>query len=195
MMSRLYYIGCELSFKVLNMETNSMSRRIFCSTSLAATAGECSLLQAQNQADQPGAEEFMKKWDQAWGHHDAEGLGLLHTDDAVTVNRFGTLVEGRGATEKALAFLHSKQGPFGQSKFPPLRMRVLRQLTPDVMVLQVGWQNPVMHPDGRIDAVQVNEMIVTFVLLKTGQGWKASEIDAHNVEKMNLPFSNPGQKE
>jgi hypothetical protein len=37
-------------------------------------------------------------------------------------------------------------------------------------------------------------MIVTYVLVRDGQMWKASEVDAHNVEKMELPFSNPGQK-
>jgi len=168
---------------------------MFCCTSLAATGGQRLLLQTQNHADVSGAEEFMKKWDQAWGNHDAEALARLHTEDAVTVNRFGTLLEGRGPTEKALGFLHSKQGPFGQSKFPPLKMLALRQLTPDVMVLQTAWQNPVMHPDGKIDSVKVDDMIVTFVLLKSRQGWKASEIDPHNVEKMDLPYSNAGQKE
>jgi ketosteroid isomerase-like protein len=194
-MSRLYYNRCELRFTVLIMKASSMSRRMFCSTSLAASTGQSFLPRGENHADISGAEEFMKKWDQAWGLHDAEALALLHTEDAVTVNRFGTLLQGRGPTEKALAFLHSRQGPFGQSKFPPLKMLALRQLTPDVMVLQTAWQNPVMHPDGKIDPVKVDDMIVTFVLLKTGQGWKVSEIDPHNVEKMDLPYSNPGQKE
>lgn len=37
-------------------------------------------------------------------------------------------------------------------------------------------------------------MIVTFVLVREGQTWRASQVDAHNVEKMDLPFSNAGQK-
>jgi hypothetical protein len=35
---------------------------------------------------------------------------------------------------------------------------------------------------------------VTFVLLKGASGWLASEVNLVNVEKMDLPFSNPGQK-
>ena len=71
---------------------------------------------------------------------------------------------------------------------------IARRVTADVMILQAGWLNPVMNPDGKISETQVNDMIVTFVLLREGQTWKASEIDPHNIEKMELPFSNPGQK-
>jgi uncharacterized protein (TIGR02246 family) len=173
----------------------SVTRRTILSSSAPVVAVGTLSLQAEASPDVSGAQEFMKKWDEAWGSHDAQALAQLHTEDAVTVNRFGTLLQGRGPTEKALAFLHGKTGPFGQSKVPPLRMLALRQIRPDVMILQTGWQNPVMNPDGKIDSLKVNDMIVTFVLLKTGSDWKASEIDLHNVEKMDLPYSNPGQRE
>ncbi len=61
-------------------------------------------------------------------------------------------------------------------------------------MVQAKWQNPVMKPDGKIDPASINDMIVTFVLLKGTSGWLASEVNLVNVEKMDLPFSNPGQK-
>ena len=51
-----------------------------------------------------------------------------------------------------------------------------------------------MRSDGTIDPASINDMIVTFILLNTGDGWLASEVNLVNVEKMDLPFSNPGQK-
>ena len=140
------------------------------------------------------ASRFLAAWDKAWNNHDAEALGELHTSNAVTVNRFGTLLQGRVRTEKALSFLHSKDGPFGRSSFPPLKLLEARSLVPGVMSVNAGWKNPVMHPDGKISETEWNDMIVTFVLIREGQLWRASEINAHNVEKMELPFSNPEQK-
>ena len=140
------------------------------------------------------ANQFLAAWDSAWGKHDANALGELHTADATTVNRFGTLVIGRSETEKALAFLHSQEGPFGHSKFPSLELLHERQIAPTVIVVQAGWKNPVMFPSGKISETEWNDMIVTFVLVQEGQTWKVCEVDAHNVEKMDLPFSNAGQK-
>ena len=51
-----------------------------------------------------------------------------------------------------------------------------------------------MRPDGTIDPASTNDMIVTFILLKTSNAWLASEVNLVNIEKMDLPFSNPGQK-
>jgi ketosteroid isomerase-like protein len=172
------------------MRKSTVTRRTF--TAIAAGSGV--LLEAEPDTTAAVAAQFLAKWDHAWGNHDAPALAELHTVNAVTVNRFGTLVEGRAATEKALSFLHSEDGPFGHSKFPPLKLLVARRVTADVMIVQTGWQSPVMNPDGKISETKINDMIVTFVLLYEGQTWRASEIDPHNIEKMDLPFSNPRQK-
>ncbi len=97
-------------------------------------------------------------------------------------------------TEKALRFLHSKEDPFGRSNFPALKLMEARRIASEVIIVHAAWKNPVMHPDGKISETEWNAMIVTFVLVSEGQMWRASEVDAHNVEKMELPFSNPGQK-
>jgi uncharacterized protein (TIGR02246 family) len=138
------------------------------------------------------AEDFLRNWDAAWNGHDAHSLASLHTSDAVTVNRFGSVVEGRDAIEQALAFLHN--GPFNHIAFPAQRIQSLRQVAPETIILRTKWQNPVMNSDGSVDRGKFNDMIVTFVLIRKGGEWKASEVDLHNVEKMDLPFSAPEQK-
>ncbi len=51
-----------------------------------------------------------------------------------------------------------------------------------------------MTPDGKLDLAKENDMLVSFTLLKESGEWKATQMDLHNVEKMDLPYSSPGQK-
>ena len=62
------------------------------------------------------------------------------------------------------------------------------------MILQASWKSPVMNPDGKLDLAKENDMMVSYTLLKEGGDWRATQMDLHNVEKMDLPYSNPGQK-
>jgi uncharacterized protein (TIGR02246 family) len=178
------------------MKTSSTSRRTFlvAGTTLAAA----SLLHAETHtaspADSKAAQEFLNKWLQAWNHHDARQLSLLQTSDANTVNRFGTLVQGRAAVEKALGFLHDPGGPYHDVTAPPLQLIDVRQIAPNVIILQASWKSPVMNPDGRLDLAKQDDMMVSYTLLKEGGDWKATQTDLHNVEKMDLPYSSPGQK-
>ncbi len=134
------------------------------------------------------------KWVQAWNRHDAHQLGLLQTSNANTVNRFGTLVQGRAAVEKALGFLHNPGGPYHDVSAPLLQLIDVRQIAPNVIILQASWKSPVMNPDGKLDLDKDNDMLVSYTLLKEGSDWRATQMDLHNVEKMDLPFSNAGQK-
>lgn len=182
-----------------------ISRRTLLAAAATATVAQALPAFAASPAadadhvDRAGAEAFINRWNTAWNQHDAVALGALHTDDQVTINRFGTVVDGRVAVTKALAFLHSADGPFGKTDFPPQTILSLRQIAPGVMSLQTVWRNPVMHANGKIDPDTTNkdswnDMIVSFVLVQRGSEWKAADVDAHNVEKMDLPFSNLGQK-
>jgi hypothetical protein len=163
-------------------------------TIAAATSAPALFAEIPAADDAEDGKLFLHQWDEAWARHDAAAIAALHTNDAVTVNRFGTVVRGRVELTKALGFLHGAQGPFHNSVFPPLELLIQRSIAPKVQALQAKWQNPVMRPDGAIDPTSINDMIVTFILLKTGAAWLASEVNLVNVEKMNLPFSNPGQK-
>ena len=178
------------------MTTSSISRRNFLVTGTALAASP--LLRSEEPtgsiAARATANEFLSKWIQAWNHHDAKQLGLLQTSDANTVNRFGTLVEGRAAVEKALGFLHNPGGPYHDVTAPPLHLIDARQIAPNVIILQASRSSPVMNPDGKLDLTKNNDMLVSYTLLKVGGHWLATQMDLHNVEKMDLPFSNAGQK-
>jgi len=178
------------------MTMSSITRRDFLVTGTACAASPVlkSEEPSSSSAARATANEFLDKWIQAWNHHDAHQLALLQTTDANTVNRFGTLVEGRAAVEKALSFLHNPGGPFHDVTAPPLQLITVRQIAPTVIVLQARWKNPVMNPDGKLDLATEDDMLVSYTLLKEGGHWKATQMDLHNVEKMDLPFSNPGQK-
>ena len=178
------------------MKTLSTTRRNFLVTGTALAAAP--FLQAElsinSPADRAVAEEFLGKWIQAWNRHDARQLGLLQTADANTVNRFGTLVQGRVAVEKALGFLHNTGGPYHDVTAPPLQLIDVRKVAPNVMILQASWKSPVMNLDGKLDLAKEDDMLVSYTLLKEGGAWRATQTDLHNVEKMDLPYSNAGQK-
>jgi len=178
------------------MATFSISRRniLVTGTALAASPILRSEGSTTSAAARVTANEFLGKWVQAWNHHDAHQLGLLQNSDANTVNRFGTLVQGRAAVEKALGFLHNPGGPYHDVTAPPLQLIDARQIAPNVIILQASWSSPVMNPDGKLDLAKQNDMIVSYTLLKEGGDWIATQMDLHNVEKMDLPFSNAGQK-
>ena len=163
-------------------------------TIAAATTATLLLAENSKAVDAEAVTIFLRKWDAAWAKHDAAAIAALHTDDAVTVNRFGTVVRGNADLVKALGFLHGAQGPFHNSIFPPLEPLIERAIAPNVQIVQAKWQNPVMRPDGTIDPASTNDMIVTFTLLKTGTALLASEVNLVNVEKMDLPFANAGQR-
>ncbi len=178
------------------MKTSLTSRRGFLVSGTALVAAP--FLHAEPSVDPASdravAEAFLSKWVQAWNHHDAHQLGLLQTADANTVNRFGTLVQGRAAVEKALGFLHNPGGPYHDVTAPPLQLLDVRKLAPNVIVLQASWKSPVMNPDGKLDLAREDDMLVSYTLLKEGGDWKATQTDLHNVEKMDLPYSSEGQK-
>lgn len=178
------------------MTTSSLSRRNFLVTGTALAVSP--ILNGEEPGSRPAARlvanDFLAKWIKAWNQHDAQQLGLLQTADANTVNRFGTLVQGRAAVEKALGFLHNPGGPFHDVTAPPLQLIDVRQIAPNVIILQASWQNPVMNPNGKLDAAKQDDMVVSYTLLKLGAAWKATQMDLHNIEKMDLPFSNAGQK-
>jgi uncharacterized protein (TIGR02246 family) len=178
------------------MRPSSTSRRRFlvAGTALAAAPYLQAELSISSPADRVVAEEFLSKWVQAWNHHDAHQLGLLQTSDANTVNRFGTLVQGRAAVEKALGFLHNPGGPYHDVTAPPLQLIDFRQIAPNVIILQASWKSPVMNSDGKLDLAKEDNMMVSYTLLKADGDWKATQTDLHNVEKMDLPYSNAGQK-
>lgn len=137
---------------------------------------------------------LFKQWVTAWNDHDARALAALHTEDAVTINRYGSLLEGRAEAQQALAFLRGPDGPFGDFVFPPMEIVAARQIAPDLLIAQTTWNAPVLGTDGKTVPGQFNQMILSYTLVRQGHEWKVTQIDGHNVDKMDLPFSSEQQK-
>ena len=76
----------------------------------------------------------------------------------------------------------------------PCKLIDVRQIAPTVIILQASWKSPVMNPDGKLDLTKQDSMMVTYTLLKEAGGWRATQTDLHNVEKMDLPYSSAEQK-
>jgi uncharacterized protein (TIGR02246 family) len=181
--------GWELA-RLASMSYERFLHSLFLSLALVAGGN----IQAQSADNQAIAEDFLKQWDQAWAARDGHALAALHTQNAVTVNRYGKLLAGREQTEKWLTAMLGPQGSFTQSTFPPMKLLAVRRIAPDVVVAQTGWKAPALQTNGKVDPGRFNDMIITYVLVKEGAVWRAAEIDPHNVEKVDTPFSQPGQK-
>ncbi len=193
-MSHPYYCRASTVVTVSPMTDKTLNRRTFLSAAAAATAMHVNPLLALSPGVQEGAEAFLKSWVTAWNRHDARALASLHTEDAMTINRYGTLIRGRASAEEALSFLLGPQGPFGDTVFPPMKIVALREIAPGVAIVQSSWGAPVLGANGKTVPGQFNEMILTYTLVKRGADWKTTQIDGHNVEKMDLPYSSPDQK-
>lgn len=175
--------------------TNSIqNRRTFLSTVSAAALASATPLFAVSTDVRTGVEEFLTAWMSAWNKRDGHGLAALHTADCVTVNRFGTLIPDRKGAEEALVFLLGPHGPFGDTVFPAMKIVVLREVATGVAIVQASWRAPALAPNGTMVPGEFNAMLLTYTLVKRDGHWKATQIDPHNVEHMELPYSNPDQK-
>jgi hypothetical protein len=170
------------------------NRRSFLSAAGAVVAASATPLLAVSTDVRAGAEEFLNAWMTAWNKRDSHALAALHTVDCVTVNRFGTLIPDRKSAEEALVFLLGPQGPFGDTVFAPMKIVMLREVAAGVAIVQASWSAPALAPNGKMVPGASNAMLLTYTLLKQEGHWKATQIDPHNVEHMELPYSNPDQK-
>lgn len=142
-----------------------------------------------------GIEDFFSRWVDGWNRRDATALIALHTVDAVTINRYGTMLDGRLEAAEALGFLLSSNGPFrADVVFPPMVVRRWREVADGVAIVQVTWAAPVLEADGHSRDKSWNDMILTFCLIKSGDEWLMTQADGHNIDPMNLPFSHDIQK-
>jgi uncharacterized protein (TIGR02246 family) len=132
---------------------------------------------ADMQEDDNGVQAYLDDWIAAWNAHDVDSLMHLHADDCITVNRFGKMLVGRDETERHVKMLHTQI--FKSQHFPSFRILHQRALSSDFVVLQAGWQNPSLQPP---PAPPMNDMVVTFLLKRSGASWVAEEVDLHNVE-------------
>ena len=77
---------------------------------LAGAAAVSSLLLAQTAPSHLAT--FLKIHDDAWARHDPYALAMLHAEDVLVINRFGSMLEGRPELKQAMQFLDGLGGPF-----------------------------------------------------------------------------------
>ena len=109
---------------------------------LAGAAAVFSTLVAQTAT--PDLTPFLRSYDDAWALHDAHALALLHTEDVLVVNRFGSMLDGRAELKQAMQFLHGPGGPFHAVTFPRQQLLLSRMLDTSMATLHAKWKNPTM---------------------------------------------------
>jgi hypothetical protein len=58
----------------------------------------------------------------------------------------------------------------------------------DLVIVQTRWQSPEISPDGKVHPENLNDMIVTYVLVKRGADLQIIQLDLHNVVKLANPY-------
>ena len=145
----------------------------------------------QSQSPQPDPAFFLESYDDAWSRHDSHSLAMLHTEDVLVVNRFGSMVEGRAELERVMAFLHGPGGPFHTVTFPRQELLISRILDTDMVTLHAKWKNPTMGPGDQLahgSASPWVDLISTYLLTHKSGTWQIIQHDLHSVEPIKFPF-------
>lgn len=134
---------------------------------------------------------FLQTYDEAWASHDAHAIAMLHAEDVLVINRFGSMVEGRAELEKVMAFLHGQGGPFRTVKFPRQEALVSRMLNSDMATLHARWKNPTMGPGDQLahgSQTPWVDLISTYLLTRKSKSWQIVQHDLHSVDPIKFPF-------
>jgi uncharacterized protein (TIGR02246 family) len=173
------------------MTTSPSTRRsFFISAGLLAGAAAVSsqLIAKPTSAD---LIQFLQSYDNAWANHDPHALAMLHAEDVLVVNRFGSMLEGRVELEQAMGFLHGPGGPFHAVTFPRQQLIASRILNPNMATLHVKWKNPAMGPGDQLahgSQTPWVDMLSTYLLGRNGKTWQLVQHDLHSVDPIKFPF-------
>ena len=190
-MSHLYY------FRIGKVPTiGLMSASIFTRRSFVVAAGLLTGAAAFSSrlTAQPAPADlatFLRIYDDAWASHDPHALAILHSEDVLVVNRFGSLLEGRAELEQAMQFLHGPGGPFHTISFPRQQLLVSRMLNTNMATLHTKWKNPAMGPgDQPAHGSQTPwvDLLSTYLLARHGNTWQIVQHDLHSVDPIKFPF-------
>ena len=167
------------------------NRRLFLlsAASLAGAAAVSSNLIAQPASTTLTA--FLKTYDEAWASHYPLAIAMLHSEDVLVVNRFGSMLEGRAELQTAMQFLHGPGGPFHTITFPRQEMLVSRMLNSNMATLHARWKNPTMAPGDQLahdSQTPWVDMLSTYLLVRHGDTWQIVQHDLHSVDPIKFPF-------
>jgi uncharacterized protein (TIGR02246 family) len=173
------------------MTTSVPTRRSFVISAglLAGSAAVSSQLIAQPTS--VDLDPFLQRYDDAWASHDPHALAMLHAEDVLVVNRFGSMLEGRAELEQAMAFLHGPGGPFHTVTFPRQQLILSRILNANMATLHAKWKNPTMGPGDQLahgSQTPWVDMLSTYLLVRNGDNWQIVQHDLHSVDPIKFPF-------
>ena len=172
--------------------TSSVSNRrsfLLSAASLAGAAAISSNLIAQSAPTSLTA--FLRVYDDAWASHDPLAIAMLHSEDVLVVNRFGSMLEGRAEVQTAMQFLHMPGGPFHTVTFPRQELLVSRMLNGNMATVHARWKNPTMGPGDQLAHVSQTpwvDMLSTYLLARQGETWQIVQHDLHSVDPIKFPF-------
>ena len=156
---------------------------------LAGAAAVSSNLVAQTAT--PDLTPYLRPHDDDRAIHDAHALALLHTEDVLNVNRFGSMLDGRAELKQAMQFLHGPGGPFHAVTFPRQQLLLSRMLDTSMATLHAKWKNPTMGPGDRLahdTQMPWVDLISTYLLARQGDSWQIVQHDLHSVDPVKFPF-------
>ena len=173
------------------MTTSVSNRRSFFLSvaSVAGAAAASSNLIAQLTPTNLTA--FLQAYDEAWASHDPHVIAMLHTEDVLVVNRFGSMLEGRAELEKGMQFLHGPGGPFQTVAFPRQQILLARILNPNMATIHASWKNPTMGPGDQLahgSQTPWVDLLSTYLLTRHGETWQIAQHDLHSVDPIKFPF-------
>ena len=116
---------------------------------------------------------------------------MLHAEDVLVVNRFGSMLEGRAELERAMQFLHGPGGPFHTVTFPRQELLVNRMLNSDMATLHASWKNPTMGPGDQLahgSQTPWVDLLSTYLLTRRSETWRIAQHDLHSVDPIKFPF-------
>ncbi len=190
-MSRRYYFRMVRGVYPALMTASVSNRRSFflSAASLAGAVAVSSTLIAQPTPTNLPA--FLHTYDEAWASHDPQAIAMLHAEDVLVVNRFGSMLEGRAELKKAMQFLHGPGGPFHTVTFPRQKLLVSRLLNTDMATLHASWKNPTMGPGDHLSHGSQTpwiDLLSTYLLTRRGETWQIAQHDLHSVDPIKFPF-------
>ena len=190
-MSHQYYSSTSRGTYPPPMTTSVSNRRsFFLSAAYLAGAAAVSLdLIAQPAPTNLSA--FLRIYDSAWASHNPVAIAMLHSEDVLVVNRFGSMLEGRAEVQTAMQFLHGPGGPFHTVTFPSQELVISRMLNNDMATLHARWKNPTMGPGDQLahgSQTPWVELLSTYLLARQGDTWQIIQHDLHSVDPIKFPF-------
>jgi uncharacterized protein (TIGR02246 family) len=139
---------------------------------------------ADPQVD-PGIAELIKKHERGWNAHDPDQLIELFEEPMDFVNVLGMHHRSRASLRQEYAQIHAT---FMKNTVIRMRPNDARMLTPDVAVAHAHWEMTGVAKVPGWNVPDVRHGVMTYLLIRRGNGWRISA--AHNTDVVEVPLPN-----